>query len=66
MKACVKHFALYGAAEAGRDYTTTDMSRLKMYETYLPSYKAALDAGAGSIMSSFNDVDGIPATAKLH
>jgi beta-glucosidase len=66
MMACVKHFALYGAAEAGRDYNTTDMSRLRMFETYLPPYKAAIDAGAGSIMSSFNDVDGIPATANKY
>lgn len=64
MMACVKHFALYGASEAGRDYNTTDMSRLRMYETYLPPYKAALDAGAGSIMSSFNEIDGVPATAN--
>jgi len=62
--ACVKHFALYGAAEGGRDYNTTDMSRLKMYEYYLPPYKAAIDAGAGSVMSSFNEIDGIPATAN--
>jgi beta-glucosidase len=62
--ACVKHFALYGAAESGREYNTTDMSRIKMYEYYLPPYKAALDAGAGSFMSSFNDVDGIPATGN--
>ncbi len=62
--ACVKHFALYGGAEAGRDYNTTDMSRLRMYNEYLPPYKAALDAGAGSVMSSFNEVDGIPATAN--
>jgi len=62
--ACVKHYALYGAAEAGRDYNTTDMSRLRMYNEYLPPYKAAVDAGAGSIMSSFNEVDGIPATAN--
>ncbi|MDQ3278838.1 MAG: beta-glucosidase BglX, partial [Bacteroidota bacterium] len=62
--ACVKHFALYGAAEAGRDYNTTDMSRLTMYQHYLPPYKAAVDAGAGSIMVSFNDVEGIPATAN--
>jgi len=62
--ACVKHYALYGAAEAGRDYNTTDMSRLRMYNEYLPPYKAALDAGAGSIMSSFNEVDGIPATGN--
>ena len=62
--ACVKHFAMYGAAEAGREYNTTDMSRLRMYNEYLPPYKAAVDAGAGSIMSSFNEVDGIPATAN--
>ena len=64
LMACVKHFALYGAAEGGRDYNTTDMSRLKMYEYYLPPYKAAVDAGVGSVMSSFNEVDGIPATAN--
>jgi beta-glucosidase len=62
--ACVKHFALYGAAEGGRDYNTTDMSQLRMFESYLPPYKAAIEAGAGSIMSSFNEVDGIPATAN--
>ncbi len=64
MMATVKHFALYGAAEAGRDYNTTDMSRLKMFNEYLPPYKAAVDAGVGSVMSSFNDVDGIPATGN--
>src|SRR6476620_9771762 len=62
--ACVKHFALYGAVEAGRDYNTTDMSRLRMYNEYLPPYKGAVDAGVGSVMSSFNEVDGIPATAN--
>src|SRR5215213_7280351 len=62
--ACVKHFALYGAAEGGRDYNTTDMSRLKMYEYYLPPYKAAVDAGTGSVMSSFNEIDGVPATGN--
>ncbi len=62
--ACVKHFALYGAAEAGRDYNTVDMSRNRMYNEYLPPYKAAVDAGAGSIMASFNEVDGVPATAN--
>ncbi|MEP6726430.1 MAG: beta-glucosidase BglX [Bacteroidota bacterium] len=62
--ACVKHFALYGGAEAGREYNTVDMSRIKMYEYYLPPYKAAVDAGAGSIMSSFNEIDGIPATGN--
>lgn len=62
--ACVKHYALYGAAEAGRDYNTVDMSRIKMYEYYLPPYKAAVDAGVGSVMSSFNEVDAVPATAN--
>ncbi|HEY0677914.1 MAG TPA: beta-glucosidase BglX [Chitinophagaceae bacterium] len=62
--ACVKHFALYGAAEGGRDYNTTDMSRIRMYNEYLSPYKAALDAGAGSIMTSFNEIDGIPASAN--
>ncbi len=62
--ACVKHFALYGAVEGGRDYNSVDMSRTKMYEYYLPPYKAAVDAGVGSIMTSFNDVDGIPATGN--
>ncbi|QXV67330.1 beta-glucosidase BglX [Mucilaginibacter sp. 21P] len=62
--ACVKHFALYGAAEAGREYNTVDMSRLAMYNYYLPPYKAAVDAGVGSIMSSFNVVDGVPSTVN--
>lgn len=62
--ACVKHFALYGAGEAGRDYNTVDMSRIRMYNEYLPPYKAAVDAGAGSVMSSFNEIDGIPASAN--
>jgi len=61
---CVKHFALYGAAEAGRDYNTTDMSRVRMFNEYLPPYKAAIDAGTASVMASFNEVDGIPATAS--
>ncbi|MGJ1285453.1 beta-glucosidase BglX [Sphingobacterium spiritivorum] len=64
LMACVKHFALYGAAEAGRDYNTTDMSLHRMYNEYLPPYKAAIDAGAGSIMTSFNDINGVPATAN--
>jgi len=62
--ACVKHFALYGAVEAGRDYNTVDMSKRKMYEEYLPPYKAAIDAGAGSVMSAFNELDGVPATGN--
>ena len=64
LMACVKHFALYGAAEAGRDYNTTDMSRARMYNEYLPPYKAAIEAGAGSVMSSFNEIDGVPATGN--
>lgn len=62
--ACVKHYALYGAGEAGRDYNTVDMSRVKMYNEYLPPYKAAVDAGSASIMASFNEVEGIPATGS--
>ncbi len=62
--ACVKHFALYGASEAGRDYNTTDMSRIRMYNDYFPPYKAAVDAGVGSVMASFNEVDGIPVTGS--
>ncbi len=64
MMACVKHFALYGAVEAGRDYNTVDMSRVKMYNEYLPPYKAAVDAGVGSVMSSFNEIDAVPATGN--
>lgn len=62
--ACVKHYALYGAVEAGRDYNTVDMSHLRMYNQYFPPYKAAAEAGAGSFMSSFNLVDGQHATAN--
>lgn len=62
--ACIKHFALYGAAEAGRDYNTVDMSRLRMYNEYLPPYRAAVQAGAASVMTSFNEIDGIPASAN--
>ena len=64
LMACVKHFALYGGAEAGREYNTVDMSRIKMYEYYLPPYKAAIDAGTASVMSSFNEIDGVPATGN--
>ncbi len=64
MLACVKHFALYGAAEGGRDYNTVDMSHVQMYNTYFPPYKAAVEAGAASVMASFNEVDGIPATGS--
>ena len=62
--ACVKHYALYGAAEAGRDYNTVDMSRQRMFNEYLYPYQAAVDAGVGSVMASFNEVDGVPATAN--
>jgi len=62
--ACVKHFALYGAPEAGRDYNTVDMSRIRMYNEYLPPYQAAVDAGVGTVMASFNEIDGIPATGN--
>lgn len=62
--ACVKHFALYGAPDAGRDYNTVDMSKVRMYNEYLPPYKAAVDAGVGSVMVSFNEIDGIPATGN--
>ena len=61
---CVKHYALYGAAEGGRDYNTTDMSRVRMYNEYFPPYKAAVDAGVASVMMSFNEVDGIPASGN--
>src|SRR5688500_10408472 len=64
--ACVKHFALYGAAEGGKDYNTTDMSRVSMHEYFLPPYKAAVDAGVGSVMCSFNEVDGVPVTANKY
>ena len=64
MLACVKHFALYGAVEAGRDYHSVDMSKIKMFNQYMQPYKAAIDAGAASVMSSFNDVDGVPATGN--
>ncbi|RYY28914.1 MAG: beta-glucosidase, partial [Sphingobacteriaceae bacterium] len=62
--ACVKHYALYGAVEAGREYNTVDMSHVRMYNEYFPPYKAAVDAGAGSVMASFNEVDGVPATGN--
>ena len=62
--ACVKHFALYGAGEAGRDYNTVDMSRIRMYNEYLQPYKAAIDAGVGSVMTSFNEIEGVPASGN--
>ena len=62
--ACVKHYALYGAGEAGRDYNTVDMSRIRMFNEYMYPYQAAVEAGVGSVMASFNEVDGVPATAN--
>ncbi|MFN8844175.1 MAG: glycoside hydrolase family 3 N-terminal domain-containing protein [Chryseotalea sp.] len=64
MLACVKHFAAYGAAQAGRDYHTVDMSDRVLRETYLPPYKAALDAGAATVMTSFNEIHGEPASGS--
>ncbi len=64
MLACVKHYALYGAAEGGRDYGTVDMSKVRMHNEYLPPYKAAIAAGVRSVMTSFNVVDYVPATAS--
>src|SRR3546814_5962147 len=63
---CVKHFAGYGAAEAGRDYNTTDIPERALRETYLPPFRAAVEAGAASVMTAFNDLDGVPATANTH
>lgn len=62
--ACIKHFALYGASEAGRDYNTVDMSRQRMFNDYMLPYQAGVEAGAGSVMASFNEVEGVPATAS--
>lgn len=64
MMATVKHMALYGASEGGRDYNSVDMSKIKMFNEYLPPYKAAVDAGVGSVMTSFNDIDGVPASGN--
>jgi beta-glucosidase len=64
--ACVKHFAAYGAGVGGRDYNSVDMSERMLWETYLPPFKAALDAGAATFMNSFNDINGIPATGNAH
>ncbi|MFV8341315.1 glycoside hydrolase family 3 N-terminal domain-containing protein [Flavobacterium sp. XS2P39] len=64
--ACVKHFAAYGAAVGGRDYNSVDMSERMLWETYLPPFKAALDAGAATFMNSFNDLNGIPATGNKY
>ena len=63
--ACVKHFAAYGAPNAGREYNTVDMSELTLRQVYLPPYKAAIDSGAATVMSAFNPLNGVPATADL-
>ena len=62
--ACLKHFALYGAVEGGKEYNTTDMSKVRMFNQYLPPYEAVVKAGVGSVMSSFNLIDYVPATAS--
>lgn len=62
--AAVKHFALYGAVEGGRDYNTVDMSPMRMHQVYLPPYRAAVDAGAGGVMVALNSINGVPATAN--
>ncbi|WP_454766800.1 beta-glucosidase BglX [Cupriavidus campinensis] len=62
--AFVKHFALYGAVEGGRDYNTVDMSPQRMYQDYLPPYRAAIDAGAGGVMIALNSINGVPATSN--
>lgn len=62
--ACVKHFALYGASEAGRDYNTVDMSHQRMFNEYMLPYQAAVEEGVGSVMASFNEIDGVPATGN--
>ncbi len=64
--ACVKHFAAYGAAIGGRDYNSVDMSDRMLWETYLPPFKSALDAGAATFMNSFNDLNGVPATGNKY
>ena len=66
MLACVKHFAAYGAAQAGRDYHTVDISDRVLREVYLPPFKAAVDAGVTSIMTSFNEIDGMPASGNKY
>ena len=63
---CVKHYAAYGAGEAGRDYNTVDVSERMLRETYLPAYKACLDAGARLIMPSFNSLNGVPSVANKY
>ena len=64
LMACVKHFAAYGAAQAGRDYHTVDLSKRTLFETYLPPFKAAIDAGAATLMTSFNEINGIPSSGN--
>ena len=66
MAACMKHFAAYGAAQAGRDYHTVDISTRSLFETYLPPFQAAVDAGVATVMTSFNEVDGVPASGSAY
>ena len=66
MMACAKHFAAYGAAVGGRDYNSVDMSLRTLWEIYLPPFKAAAEAGVATFMNSFNDLNGIPATANTY
>lgn len=63
---CVKHFAVYGAVEGGREYNTVDVSRVQLWNKYLPSYKGAIDAGAASVMNSFNIFEGVPASGNKY
>jgi beta-glucosidase len=64
MVACAKHFVAYGAAMGGRDYNTVDISNRTLHEVYLPPFKAAVDAGVGTFMSSFNELNGVPVTGN--
>ena len=64
MAACLKHFAAYGAGEAGKDYNRVDMSEQRLWEEYLPAYKACVDAGARAVMPAFNDLNGVPCTVN--
>ena len=66
LAACAKHFAGYGSAEGGRDYNTANVSMRQLHDHHLPPFKAAIDAGAVSLMTSYSELDGIPATADKH
>src|SRR5207237_1083586 len=64
--ACTKHYVAYGAAEAGREYNTVDISERTLRQVYLPPFKAAVDAGSGTLMSAFDSLQGVPASANHH